>query len=298
MNDHTSHTVTLIGGTGFMGRALAGRLARRGCRLRTLARRLVPDAALPAGTRQLTGPLDDASLVDRGMDGADAAIYLPGLVRGRTHAEFSAVHVDGARRCAEAAARAGTRRFLFVSALGARQDAPALADRTKAAGEAVVLRAHAGAVVIRPSLVLGAGDHVTRPMADLMRRTPVLPVIGARTRIQPVHVDDLAAAIEALVTARDLSDPIFEAAGARVCTMLELLERIRHAAHARCRLLPLPDRPALALATLAERLNDPLLVRDQVRLMATAKVASGTKPGLERLGIMPQSPLDTIEKFL
>lgn len=128
-------------------------------------------------------------------------------------------------------------------------------------------------------------------MTALLRRAPLVPVIGAATRLQPVHVDDLAAGLERALAEAGTAGQIIEAAGPRVCTLLELLIRLRRHAHTRCALLPLPYATALLMATVAERLPGRPLCRDQVRLMRTDKVASGARPDLAALGVAARDPL-------
>jgi NADH dehydrogenase len=236
--------------------------------------------------------------VNRALSGADCAIYLPGLVRGRRLGEFRSLHVDCARACAEAAHALGIRRFAYVSALGVSLDAPALADQTKAEGERAVAEAFPGATTIRPSLVLGPGDHFTGPMTRLMRRLPLLPVVGAATRVQPLHVDDLATGMQVILEREDSAGRCYEAGGPAVLTLLELLEQVRAVATARCRLLVVPEWAALGLGAVAECFPGRPLCRDQVRLMRTDKVLSGLQPGLAELGIAPRNPLESLGEII
>jgi uncharacterized protein YbjT (DUF2867 family) len=291
-------TVTLIGGTGFIGHALALRLARAGLETRIVSRRPIAAAALPHGATHIVADARDSRALAPALASAAAVVYLPGLVHGTTLHEFRRIHVDAANRCATLAARAGAARFVYVSALGVRADAAAMSDRTKAEGEAAVAAAFADSVVFRPSLVIGPGDHVLAPVAAMMRRTPVLPVIGPSTRIQPVHVDDLISGLEVAVRVQQLPDRIFEAAGPKTWTMLELLRHIKAAAGLRCALLPLPRGLALALAAITERLPGRPLVRDQVRLMATDKIATGAHAGLDAIGINARDPTADLAAFL
>ena len=128
-------------------------------------------------------------------------------------------------------------------------------------------------------------------MRGLMHRSPVLPVIGAGTRVQPVHVDDLADALQCLLRASRDVGPVIQAVGPHVCTMIELLRVLRDRSGARCCLLPLPQPVALGLAAVAERLPASPLCRDQVRLMRTDKIAEAGLEDLSAVGIAPDDPL-------
>jgi NADH dehydrogenase len=98
------------------------------------------------------------------------------------------VHVVGAARVTRLAAAAGVRRLLHLSALGIAEDAPAAADRTKARGEMAVRAAFPAATLVRPSLIDGPGDPFFRHFAAMTTTSPVLPVIGGRTRFPPIHI--------------------------------------------------------------------------------------------------------------
>ncbi len=281
----------LLGGTGFVGRALAARLVRAGVAVRVVARNADAAEGLPEGVTALSADVLDAAAIRRAMAECEAAVYLPGLVHGRSRRVFHDVHVRGAQSCADIARELGLQRFIFLSALGAAAGAPAWSDQTKAEGEREVARSFPGTVVVRPSLVLGPGDHFSTRMLDLMRRLPVLPVVGPGTRIQPVHIKDLADALRGLLKDPLEAGPVIQAAGPRVWTMIELLEVMRERSRVRCRLLGLPESVVLALAAVAERLPESPICRDQVRLMRTDKIADAGLADLATLGIEPADPL-------
>ena len=283
--------VALLGGTGLVGRALAARLARAGVAVRVAARHAETAEGLPEGVTALSADVLDAAAMRRAMAECEAAVYLPGLVHGRSRRVFHDVHVRGAQSCADIARGLGLKRFVYLSALGAAAGAPAWSDQTKAKGEQEVARAFPGAVVVRPSLVLGLEDHFSTHMLDLMRRLPVLPVVGPGTRVQPVRIDDLADALQSLLQGPLEAGPVIQAAGPRVWTMIELLEALRERSGVRCRLLGLPEAVAVMLAVVAERLPESPLCRDQVRLMRTDKIADGGLADLTALGVVPADPL-------
>jgi uncharacterized protein YbjT (DUF2867 family) len=284
--------VTLLGGTGFVGRALAARLAACEAAVRVVARQAASVDDLPPGVQAISGDVRDRSAMRQVLAGSDAAVYLPGRVHGHRRASFHEIHVQGAVNCAEAAAACGVSRFLYLSALGVAPDAPAWSDQTKAEGEQRVVKVFPGAISVRPSLVLGPGDHFSTEMLGLMRRLPLMPVIGPDTRVQPVHIDDLVEGLGELTMGSRPTGCLVQAAGPRVWRMAELLGAMRDRDGLRCRLLPLPDPIAMVLAAVAGLLPGAPLCRDQVRLMRTDKIADPTMPGLQSLGISSRGPLD------
>lgn len=282
--------ITLLGGTGFIGRALAARLAADGASVRVVARHAESAGRLPEGVEAFSADVRDARALRAALSGSDAAVYLPGLVQGRRRRPFEELHSRAAEASAHIARECRLSRFIHVSALGAAADAPAWSDQTKAEGEKRVLRAFPKAVVVRPSLVLGAEDHFGNEMIGMMRRLPFLPVIGPDTRVQPVHVDDMVTGLRRLLLEGSFAGGIVQAAGPRVWRMIELLGALRDQAGLRCRLLPLPHWAAMAIAVPAGLLPEPPLCPDQVRLMRTDKIASPAHPGLADLDITPRDP--------
>lgn len=280
--------VTIVGGTGFVGRHLADRLIRAGHHL-TLVARHVPEsgAASRPGARYVRGDVLEPGSVDESMQAADAVINLVGAVSQPSTRAYFDLHAQGARRVAEAAATTGASRLIHVSALGIGDDAPSAADRSKAAGERAVRAAFPKAVILRPSLIFAEDDHFLRQIAAISRRSLVVPLIGAATLFQPVHVDDLADGVLRTLARGDTA-PIYQVAGTRVYSLQQLVQALLEALGRRRLVLPLPDAVALPLGRLLGLLPHPPFTREQVLLMKTDKAAAPGLPGLEDLGIQPR----------
>ncbi len=284
--------IALLGGTGFVGRALVERLAGTEADVRLVARHAGSAGQLAGRVTLLQADVRNPEAMRRALTGCDAAVFLPGLVQARRRRAFEEIHAEAPSNCAGLARELGLSRFIYLSALGVATDAPAWSDQTKAEGEQAVTRAFPGAVVLRPSLILGPSDHFSTEMTGLMRRLPLLPVIGPRTRVQPVHVDDVAEALCRLLDGRPPPAGMIQAAGPEVWQLVDLLAELRRLAGASCRLLPLPDPLAMLLASVAGLLPGAPLCRDQVRLMRTDKIAAAGHPDLGALGITPRHPLN------
>jgi uncharacterized protein YbjT (DUF2867 family) len=197
----TGRWVVLFGGSGFVGRHLAPRLAAQGWTVRVASHRPRQEEAYAAAVRVVTvaANLGAEDQVRRAVAGAEVVINLVGIAREQD-ASFEAVHVAGAARVARLAAAAGVRRLLHLSALGIAEDAPAAADRTKARGEAAVRAAFPAATLVRPSLIDGPGDPFFSRFAAMAKVSPVLPVIGGgRRRFQPLHIDDAIRTLQVLL---------------------------------------------------------------------------------------------------
>ncbi|HMG50420.1 MAG TPA: complex I NDUFA9 subunit family protein [Inquilinus sp.] len=286
-------TVTLFGGTGFVGRYVAQRLAHRGWRIIVASRH--PDRALPLKTAGAVGQVvpvfadvrDDGS-VAAAVAGADAVVNLVGILFERGRQRFDAVHGEAAGRVARAAAAAGATRFVQVSAIGASADSPSAYARTKAAGEAAVRSAFPAATILRPSVIFGPEDGFFNLFAGLARMAPVLPLFGGgTTRFQPVYVQDVADAVVACLEGEGTAGQTYELGGPRVYSFRELMALTLKQTGRRKRLVSLSWGVASLQAKLFSLLPKPLLTPDQVlQLKIDNVVAPGAKT-LADLGIAP-----------
>jgi NADH dehydrogenase len=291
-------TITVFGGTGFIGRHLVTRLLRSGATVRVAARRpaRVKVPAEPAKAPQIVQAdvLDDIT-VDTAIARTDAVFNLIGILTETTAQTYRAIHVEGARRVALAAQRHGVMRLIHISALGASLTSPAISDRTKAEGEEAVRAVFPQATIVRPSLTYGEDDHFFTRFAAMIRSSPILPLIGGgTTKFQPVFVDDMTAGLLELVKRSDTAGKTYEFGGPQVYSFKVLLELLLIALNRQRVLLPIPFALAEMQAGLLELFPNPPLTRDQVRLLKTDKVVSGMEPTLGDLGVHPRP----LEEFL
>lgn len=286
-------TVTLFGGTGFVGRYVAQMLAQRGWRIIVASRH--PDRALPLKTAGAVGQVvsvfadirDDGS-VAAAVAGADAVVNLVGILFERGKQRFDSIHGEAAGRVARAAAAAGASRFVQISAIGASADSPSSYARTKAAGEAAVRAAFPGASILRPSVVFGPEDGFFNLFANLARTAPFLPLFGGgTTKFQPVYVQDVAAAVVACLEQDGAAGQTYELGGPRVYSFRELMELTLTQTGRKKRLVSLSWGMAAFEAKLFSLLPKPPLTPDQVlQLKIDNVVAPGAKT-LADLGIQP-----------
>jgi uncharacterized protein YbjT (DUF2867 family) len=282
--------VVLLGGSGFFGTHLAQELLSRGARLRIASRN--PERAFkikPLGNLgqvqfarcDVTKPASVAAV----LRGADAVVNLVGAFAG----DLGAVQGGGIGRIAALAAAAGVEAFVHVSAIGADLASETAYGRTKAEGEAAVLAAFPGATVLRPSVLFGPDDKFLNLFGGLISTLPVVPVFGPDKCLQPLFVDDAAAA-----AATALGDPAvhggktYELGGPEVVTVLELNQRLA-AAQARSPLfVPLPDLASAAFAVTTGWLPFAPLSSDQWKLLAAGNVVAAKAAGIAKLGVTPR----------
>ncbi len=284
---------TVFGGSGFIGRYIVQRLARRGWILRIAVR--LPDQALflkPLGDvgqiTPLAANIRNERSIASAVEGADTVINLVGILSERGPQRFGAIHAEGARRLARAAKAAGASRFLHLSAIGADPASPALYARSKAEGEAALREEFPPAVILRPSIVFGPEDRFFNRFAEMARLSPALPLIGGGlTKFQPVYVGDVADAAVAALLAPGAAGKTFECAGPRVYSFRQLMELLLEEIGRKRWLVPVPWGIARLQAALLGLLPNPPLTLDQLRMLARDNVASGSLPGLADLGIAP-----------
>ena len=287
----TPKRIALLGGTGFVGRAVCERLMRRspGGAIVVPTRRAMHAnrvRALPTVDVRVADVHDDAALAGV-LAGCDAVINLVAILHGG-QAAFEQVHVALPKRIAAACTVAGIRRVLHVSALGVGDAAPSNYLRSKSAGEAALRAAPLDLTLLRPSVIFGAEDRFLNLFAQLQAVAPVMPLAGGDARFQPVWVEDVA---EALVRCLDRPSTIgqtLECVGPEVFTLAELVRLAgRWSGHERP-ILPLPMALGRLQALAMEYLPGvPLMSRDNLDSMRVPNVAGGSLPTLTALGLQP-----------
>jgi uncharacterized protein YbjT (DUF2867 family) len=287
-------TVTVFGGTGFLGRRLVRRLVAEGASVRVAVRH--PEAARtalgPAGQEAVTvlrADVRDRVSVAAAIAAADAVVNAVSAYVETAGATFDAVHVHGAETVALEAAAAGVGRLVLVSGIGANANSGSRYIRARGHGEEAVERAFPGAIIVRPGAMFGPGDALFGTLAELGRRLPVMPLIGGNTRLQPVHVEDVANAIARLLARSATTDRIFELAGPTAYTLRDLAIFTMGLIGRRRPLMPVPLAVAEVLARLFEVLPNPPLTTGQVDLLKADNLASGGLPGFRELDIQPQT---------
>lgn len=299
--------VTIFGGSGFVGAQVARAMARRGWRIRIAVRKpaLAHELRMAGDVGQVQLTLCDITKkedVVAALQGADAAINLVGILYETGGRKFDALHVDGSRNIAEAAAAAGVKQLVQMSALGADANSDAAYARTKGEAEQAVRAAFPGAIVVRPSVIFGSEDQFLNRFGNIASRMPVMPVVEGNSRLQPVHVMDVAEAIARATVDTRFGGETFELGGPTVWTMKEIIDYVL-AETGRSRMaIALPTIAAKAIASLAQIPAaiglTPALTVDQVKMLGIDNVVAEGAKGFADLGIEPTGMKAIAEGYL
>jgi len=290
-------TVAVLGGTGFVGRALCRQLDAGGrWRVRVVTRepsRAAPLAGLPCVGVEVADVHVDASL-RTAIAGADAVVNLVAILHGSAGA-FRQAHVELPRRLARACAHEGRPRLAQVSALGVGPDAHSLYLRSKTEGERALREHRPDAVLLRPSVIFGREDRFLNTFERLQRFAPIVPLACSDALFQPVWVEDVASALVACLERSDTDGATFECAGPDVLTLRQLVELAGRRGGVRRPVVALPPPLATIQAWVMEHLpGEPLMTRDNLLSMRTPNVATPGAPSLRDLGIVARSLQDDL----
>jgi NADH dehydrogenase len=305
-----SKLVTIYGGSGFVGRYVARRMANEGWRVRVAVRR--PNEAMfvkPYGVVGQVEPIlcnirDDAS-VAAAMQGADAVVNCVGVLNELGKNAFGAVQADGAERIARIAAEQGIPTMVHVSAIGADATADSEYAQTKAQGEAGVLAHMPNAVILRPSVIFGTEDQFFNRFAGMTRMGPFLPLVGAETKFQPVYVDDVAkAAVQGVLGQAEAGT--YELGGPEVKTFRALMQQMLGVIHRRRVIIGMPFFAARIMAGVLDIVKfvsfqlfpNSILTRDQLKNLRRDNVVSDGAKSFADLRIEPATLESVLPDYL
>ena len=305
-----SGLVTIYGGSGFVGRYIARRMARAGWRVRVAVRN--PNEAMFVRPYGVVGQVEpvlcnvrDDNSVRLALQGADAVVNCVGILVESGKNRFGSVQAEAPARIARIAAEEGVARMVHVSAIGASDDSDSDYARTKAEGEAGVLAHMPQAGILRPSIIFGPEDEFFNRFAGMTRTSPILPVAEANSRFQPVYVDDVAHAAELAVIGK-AAPGVYELGGPDTETFRELMQRMLKVIHRRRLVLNMPMFVARLMAFVFDSLQsitfglftNTVLTRDQLANLANDNVVAPGAKGFEELGIDPMSMESVMPDYL
>lgn len=305
-----SKLVTIFGGSGFVGRYVAQRMAKQGWRVRVAVRR--PNEALFVRQYGAVGQVepvlcnirDDASVI-KVIIGANAVVNCVGILSESGKNTFKNVQALGAERVAKISSENGVANFVQISAIGSNEASLSNYARTKALGEASVLKYFPDATILRPSIIFGPEDQFFNRFAQMATLSPFLPLVGAHTKFQPVHVGDVAFAVEKALSDRSVSG-IYELGGPNIETFSELMKRMLRVIQRRRLMLKVPFFVAGIMGQSLDLLKaitfglfpNNILTQDQVKNLQIDNIVSTDANDLSDLEIRPTAMETVLPEYL
>ena len=302
--------VTIFGGSGFIGRYIARRMAKQGWRVRVASRH--PNEALFVKTFGTVGQVepvfcnirDDASVAEV-LDGADAAVNCVGILIEDKNNTFSAVQYSGAERIARLSKELGIKSLVHISAIGADENSTSIYSTTKAKGENAVISNFPSAIILRPSIVFGTEDQFFNRFAKMTTIAPLLPLVGADTRFQPVYVDDVAKAAEFALLGSvkkgtyELGGPEINNFRGLMALMLKIIKRRRLVINTPRFIAKLMafGLSTLQILTLGIFKNS-IITADQIENLGIDNIVSNNAKGFKQLGIDPLDMGSILPEYL
>ncbi|MFT3997215.1 MAG: complex I NDUFA9 subunit family protein [Asticcacaulis sp.] len=307
MSTLSSRLVTVFGGSGFVGKQVVRALALKGWRVRVAVRK--PTYAYDLKPLGAVGQIQivrcdvrKEAEVKAALQGASAAVNLVGILYQTPGASFDTLHYAASKTIADAAKAQGIVDFVQMSALGADAKSSSKYASTKGKAEEAVRAAIPSAVIVRPSVIFGAGDGFFTMLAQQVKTLWLMPSIGGgKTQFQPVYVGDVAQAIAATLGNAAQAGKTFELGGPQTFTYNELVTYVGEEVMSPRPLVWLPYFAASLIGVagdIASIFIKPPLTSDQVLLLQKDNIVSGGQPGLRDLGIVPVAVESIVPSYL
>lgn len=303
--DANSPIATVFGGSGFVGKYVVRRLVKRGWRVRVAVRK--PNEALFLKTYGEVGQVEvlkcsifDINAVSLCISGSVLVVNATaGILNETSKTMFKKYYIDGPELIARQCFKFKVKKLIHISSVGVDSNSTNIYSRSKAIGEQKVIENFVDAAIVRASLIFGHEDRFFNRYASMAFYSPVLPLIGSLTKVQPVYVDDVAYAIEKIALGRDLKG-VFELGGPEIFTFTEIIRKMLIEIRRKRVIFSIPFGTAKFMALVFEVINKLTLrlaplpfTQDNVRQLQLDNVVSTKMRSFKFLNIDPKN-LDTI----
>lgn len=282
-------TITVFGGTGFIGRNLIGKIAKKGFKIVVPTRNPYLHGYLkpmgePGQIEVLKFNPFDFSSLNEFIKSSEIVINCIGVLYEKKNQKFDYVHHLFPKFLSSILDKEITKKFIHISALGANKNSNSLYIKSKFQGEEAVINNFKNSIIVRPSIVFGTNDSFFNLFNKLINILPIIPLAGSKTKFQPCYVGDVTDAIIKIIEQVNLNS-IYELGGPKIYTFKELIEALLVSLKKKRLIVELPDFAARVQAKVMQLLPNPLLTEDQLEILKSDNVCSNQYPGFKELGI-------------
>lgn len=271
--------ILVTGATGFLGRHLVNKFCEEKMETRCLVRPASDKAPLEkCGVDLCEGDVRDLGSLTSATEGVQAVVHLVGIIQERIGVTFDALHRQGTENLLKASIESGVERFVYVSALGTRANAATGYHLSKWDAEEAVRKSGIIYTILRPSVIFGPGDGFVNLLTDLIRKAPVIPVIGSgRYKLQPISFKVVVSAILQSLGGGKADGRVVEMGGADQLEFIEILDIIADALGMRKFKVRVPSIPIRLAVSLLERVcSDPPVTVDQINMLLEDNVCDNS----------------------
>jgi uncharacterized protein YbjT (DUF2867 family) len=295
---------TILGGGGFIGRYLVRNLTRKNYRCIISSRKAfdkgyLKTQATPGAIELIDWNSNNFSELKDAIKNSDIVINLIGILFETRKQKFYNIHSKIPEAVSKICLESNVKKFIHVSAIGAKENSKSIYQKSKFAGETKALSNFKKTIVIRPSVVCGTEDNFTNLFAKLSI-LPVIPIVGINYKFQPILVTDVAEAIMQSIEIKNNEGKIYEIGGPKVISFGDMVKSILKIINKKRIVIPMPMPLAKIQAVLNSLLPvPPILTRDQCEiLLEEDNIVSNNNLKLKDLDIEPSNVEEEMKKWL
>jgi uncharacterized protein YbjT (DUF2867 family) len=291
-------TITVFGGTGFVGRNLISKLAKKGFKIIVPTRNPYLHGYLkplgePGQIEVIKFHFSDLDHLKSLIQDSEYVINCVGILYESKDQTFNNLHHLFPKFLSSVLNKEVTKRFIHISALGVNEESRSLYIKSKLSGEKAVIENFNNSIILRPSIIFGVDDNFFNLFNKLINLLPVIPLVGAHSKFQPCYVGDISDAIINIIDNHKINNGIYELGGPNIYSFKELIEVLLKQLNKKRLIIELPEFVAGIQARIMQLFPKPLLTVDQIEILKSDNVCTGSIPSFNNLDVQPLS-IETI----